>query len=106
MRNTSAFDDGLEALGFEIVARNRGRLSVGVRSDLDAVKFVRAGRGTGRNHKGRHFLLLQRLGKRQSVSYTGDGRYLKHDGAPGNEGTINGRGGLRWFFRFRGNKCR
>ena len=43
----STFNDGFETFGFEIVARNRGGLIVGVGPDLDAVKFVRAGRGTG-----------------------------------------------------------
>ena len=82
-------------------------LIVGVGSDLDTMtKFVRTGRGTWSDHKRRHFLLLQRLGKCQCVSFAADGRYLKHDGAPGNERSINRMRRPRWFFRFRGNKRR
>ena len=41
---TSALDDGFEAVGFEVVARDRGGLRVCVRADLDAIILVGAGR--------------------------------------------------------------
>ena len=40
---TSALDDGFEAVGFEVVARIRGGLRVGVGADLNAKILVRAG---------------------------------------------------------------
>src|SRR5467141_3973640 len=42
-RGTSARDDGFEAVGFEVVARIRGGLRVGVGTDLNAKILVRAG---------------------------------------------------------------
>ena len=40
----------------------------------------------------------QRLGQRESVSFTGDSRNLEHNGALGNEGRINRKGRLRRLF--------
>ena len=40
---TSELDDGFEAVGFEVVARIRGGLCVGVGTDLNANILVRVG---------------------------------------------------------------
>ena len=42
-RGNSALHDGFEAVGFEVVARIRGGLGVGVGSDLNAKILVWAG---------------------------------------------------------------
>ena len=42
-RGNSALHDGFEAVGFEVVARIRGGLRVGVGTDLNAKILVRAG---------------------------------------------------------------
>src|SRR6266446_2555414 len=67
---TSALDDGFEAVGFEVVARIRGGLRVGVGADLNAKILVRAG---GDDESGK-FFLLQRLREGQGVSFALDGR--------------------------------
>src|SRR6266436_4154061 len=63
---TSALDDGFEAVGFEVVARIRGGLRVGVGTNLNAKILVRA----GGDDEGGKFLLLQG----QGVSFALDGR--------------------------------
>ena len=49
---SSALDDGFEAVGFEVVARVRGGLRVGVGTDLNAKMLVRV----GGDDEGRTFL--------------------------------------------------
>ena len=67
---TSALDDRFEAVGFEVVARIRGGLRVGVWPDLDAKILVRA----GGDDEGGKFFLLQRLREGQGVTFALDGR--------------------------------
>src|SRR5882672_4552127 len=74
---TSALDYGLEAVGFEVVARICGGLRVGVGPDLDAIILVRAG---GDDVGGKSFL-LQGLGEGHGVTFALDGRDLEHDGS-------------------------
>src|SRR5882724_5885759 len=53
---TSALDDGFETVGFEVVARIRGGLRVGVGTNLNAKILVRA----GGDDEGRKFLWYHR----------------------------------------------
>ena len=77
---TSALDDGFEAVGFEVVARNRGGLRVCVRADLDAIILVRA----GSDDVSRKSFLLQSLREGQCVTFALNCRDLEHDGSLGN----------------------
>ena len=67
---TSALDDGFEAVGFEVVARIRGGLRVGVGTDLNAKILVRA----GGDDEGGKFFLLQGPPEGQGVTFALYGR--------------------------------
>jgi hypothetical protein len=54
---TSALDDGLKTLGFEVLARACRGLRIGVRADLNAIILV----GTGGDDECGKFFLLQGL---------------------------------------------
>src|SRR3977135_2570303 len=73
----SALPDGFEAVGFEVVARVRGGLRIGVGTDLNAKILIRA----GGDDEGGKFFLLQGLREGQGVAFALDGRDLEHDGA-------------------------
>src|SRR6202030_3252697 len=87
-KRTSTLDDGLESVGFQLLARGRCGLIVRVRPDLNAIILVRA----GRNDVRREFFLLQGLRKRQRVILMEHGSDLKHDCAFRNQRTVRGAG--------------
>src|SRR6202022_4641688 len=71
---TSALDDGFEAVGFEVVARVRGGLRIGVRADLNAIILV----GTGRDDECGKSFLLQSLREGHGVPFAYDRCDLEH----------------------------
>jgi hypothetical protein len=73
----SALNDGLEPIGFELLARTRCGLIVRIWPDLNAKVFIRAGRDDKRGE----FFLLQGLRQSQRVILVQHGSDLKHDGA-------------------------
>src|SRR4029077_6465804 len=73
----SALNDGLEPIGFELLARTRCGLIVRIWPDLNAKVFVRA----GWDDKCGEFFLLQGLRQRQRVILMQHGSDLKHDRA-------------------------
>src|SRR5882762_5935875 len=89
---TSALDDGLEAVGFEVVARICGGLRVGVGPDLDAIILV----GAGGDDVGGKSFLLQGLGEGHGVTFALDGRDLEHDGSVRDQRRARRSGILGW----------
>src|ERR1700687_2623846 len=74
---TSALDDRVKTLGFEVLARAGGGLRISVRPDLNAIIFVR-----GRiDNEGGKFFLLQSLREGHGVTFAYDCRDLEHDGS-------------------------
>ena len=70
----SAFDDGFEAFGFEVLARACGGLRIGVWPDLNAIILVRA----GGDDEGGKFFLLQGLREGHGVTFAYDCREHGH----------------------------
>src|SRR3977135_2749097 len=88
---TSALDDGFEAVGFEVVTRICGGLRVSVGTNLNAKILIRA-RG---DDEGGKFFLLQGLRQGQGVTFALAGGDLEHDGSGCDQASAR-RSGIFW----------